>query len=457
MVAFELAEQRLRTPVMQSQAKRAFGFNVIGHVSGNLGLGVAARSLIDLIIEKGFAISIYDMDPGVGRGGHEQRFQKFTVKAIEDLPFAVNLFVLPATGFEWLVPKYGKFLFQDDYINVAASFWELPVLPAGCVRMLDAMDVIVALSESIRCAFQFTLSGPLVIGGLLPLQLPQGVRGNRERFGLPDDAVVFVTSFETNSDPQRKNPFAVIDAFLNGVGDDQRAYLVIKVNNPKTQAGEHSVLREIRMRCAGHPRIRVLTETLSYVDVLSLYASCDVYVSMHRAEGLGLGLMESMALGKPVIATAWSGNMTYMHHTNACLVSYRLVPVVGSIRVYSKALLGDGAYWAEPNVSEAAAWMQQLTRDPMLRARLGAKAAEDMARYEAEAKDGCFLKELQAIWDNRSFLPARVQPAAEPRHMQELLADRDRRIGQLESELGWITSKISYRMVRAAKRFLTPS
>jgi glycosyltransferase involved in cell wall biosynthesis len=284
--------------------------------------------------------------------------------------------------------------------------------------------------------------------------LPQGIKRDRERFGLPDDAVVFVTSFETNSDPQRKNPLATVDAFLKGVGDDLRAQLVIKINNPKTQTGEHSVLREILMRCDGHPRIRILTETLSYVDVLSLYASCDVYVSLHRAEGLGLGPMEAMALGKPVIATAWSGNMTFMNHINACLVSYRLVRVVGSIAEYSKARLGDGAYWAEPNVDEAAAWMHQLMGDPTLRAKLGAQAGEDMARYEAEAKGGHLLNELQAIWGNRSFLPARVEKTARPRHLQELLADRDRRIRQLESELGSITSKLSYRIARAAKRLL---
>ena len=442
---------------MQQQATRAFGFNVIGYASGNLGLGVAARSIIDLIIEKGFSISVYDLDPGVGRGGHEQRFQKLGIAAIEDLPFAVNLFVLPPPTLVQLVSKYDKILFRGDYINVAVSFWELPILPVKSIPTLDAMDVVVGLSESIRCAFQFTLSGPLIVGGLLPLQLPQGIKRDRERFGLPDDAVIFVTSFETNSDPQRKNPLAVVDAFLSGVGDDLRAHLVIKINNPKTQAGEHSVLREILRKCAGHPRIRILTETLSYVDVLSLYESCDVYVSMHRAEGLGLGLMEAMALGKPVIATAWSGNMTFMNHTNACLVSYALVPVVGSIAEYSKKRLGDGAYWAEPNVGEAAAWMHRLMDDPIFRAELGARAKEDIARLEVEAKRARFLKEVQEIWAHRSFLPARVQQTAKPRQLQELLADRDRRIGQLESELGSITSKLSYRIARAAKRFLTMS
>src|SRR5437660_5800081 len=97
---------------LQSPATRPFGFNVIGYASGNLGLGVAARSLIDLIIEKGFAVSIYDLDPGVGRGGHEQRFQTFNVAAIEDLPLAVNLFVLSPSTLAQLVPKYAKTLFR---------------------------------------------------------------------------------------------------------------------------------------------------------------------------------------------------------------------------------------------------------------------------------------------------------------------------------------------------------
>src|ERR1700731_3306578 len=106
-------------PAMQPQATRAFGFNLIGYASGNLGLGVAARSLSDLIIEKGFAISIHDLDPGLGRAGHEQRFEKFSVAAIEDLPFAVNLFVLSPQALTLLLEKYDNVSCRGDYINVA--------------------------------------------------------------------------------------------------------------------------------------------------------------------------------------------------------------------------------------------------------------------------------------------------------------------------------------------------
>ena len=74
-------------------------------------------------------------------------------------------------------------------------------MPVKSVPTLDAMDVVVGLSESIRCAFQFTLSGPLIIGGLLPLQLPQGIKGDREHFGLPDDAKKTLMQLLNTDDP----------------------------------------------------------------------------------------------------------------------------------------------------------------------------------------------------------------------------------------------------------------
>ena len=115
--------------------------------------------------------------------------------------------------------------------------------------------------------------------------------------------------------------------------------------------------------------------------------------------------MESMALGKPVISTGWSGNMTFMNRTNSCLVGFGLVPVEGSLRVYSRAFLGDGARWAEPKIDEAVAWMRALARDASIRQTIGRKAAEDMQRFRIEGDRGTFLDELGAIWEQQQFLP----------------------------------------------------
>lgn len=158
--------------------------------------------------------------------------------------------------------------------------------------------------------------------------------------------------------------------------------------------------------CRGHPNILILDEVLSYPDVLSLYASCDCFVSMHRSEGLGLGLMEAMALGKPVIATAWSGNMSFMSHTNSCLVGYELIPARSDLQVYSKRYLGKDAYWADPSIEQAAAWMQELTRNASHREAIGRRASDAMARYQALAKEGAFLDELVTLHENRAFIPS---------------------------------------------------
>ena len=59
----------------------------------------------------------------------------------------------------------------------------------------------------------------------------------------------------------------------------------------------------------------------------ALIAACDSYVSLHRSKGFGLTAAEAMALGKPVIATGYSGNLDYMTPKNSYLVDFELTPI----------------------------------------------------------------------------------------------------------------------------------
>jgi len=248
----------------------------------------------------------------------------------------------------------------------------------------------------------------LTIPAVHPFCIPEGIVASRARFGLPDDVVLFVSSFEPTSDPERKNPFGAIDAFQRAFSNDSRANLVIKLNNATT-AGANllPILARLRDRCKGDPRIRIIDETLSYSDLLCLYGSCDVFVSLHRSEGFGFGLIETMALGKPAIATAWSGNMAFMNHTNSCLVRYKLIPVPTDLLLYNWDLLGRSAYWADPDLEQAAAWMRKLVDNPELRISLGRRAAMDVIAFQEEARKARFVEEIAAAWRNVGFLPRR--------------------------------------------------
>jgi glycosyltransferase involved in cell wall biosynthesis len=103
-------------------------------------------------------------------------------------------------------------------------------------------------------------------------------------------------------------------------------------------------------------------------------ASIDCFVSLHRAEGFGLGMAEAMACGKAVIATPWSGNVDFTRHDNALLVDYALVPLERDLGPYRK-----GEPWAEPDVDSAARAMREIARSRELRERLGARGLQTVA------------------------------------------------------------------------------
>jgi glycosyltransferase involved in cell wall biosynthesis len=381
------------------------GFNIIGNVSANTGLGVHVRNIVTLLIEKGYLIRVLDIDPTGNRRGHDQRFNDITVNSAGELPYSINLFVLqPSAVFAFLAAN-PEFSSAPDRLNAAVVMWELTVIPERWKRGFQSLDVVLAASDFVQGVFSENLSGLFIVPAPCPLYLPEAVAPDRARFDLADESVIFVTSFEPASDPERKNPFAAIRAFLKAFPKNGIASLVVKVNNAKLEGKLHPTIVQLHDLCREHRHIRILDEVMSYQDVLCLYASCDAFVSLHRAEGLGLGLMEAMALGKPVIATAWSGNMSFMNHTNSCLVRYELVPVRSDLLVYSQHYLGEAPYWADPSIEQAAAWMQELIRNVPLRENIGRQAANSMARYQTHAKEGRFLDELITLHQNRAFLP----------------------------------------------------
>jgi GT2 family glycosyltransferase/glycosyltransferase involved in cell wall biosynthesis/Flp pilus assembly protein TadD len=380
----------------------ALGINVIGHVSGNLGIGVTARSVVRTLIDRGCAVSVLDLDPGLQRGGHDETYRNSTVASWSQLPHAMNLFVLPPTTIAMLY-EGSRDMFSGRRLNIAFSMWELPVLPEVCRAALETLDGIVAESEYIRHAFQLNLSGVPISYAPHPLYLPDGIVSDRSRYGLSHDSVVFVTSLESHSDVERKNTRAVIDAFHRSMGEDPRAYLLVKVNNPMEDGQLHPSVTMLRAYAQGHTRIRFITEAFTYEEILRLYAAADVFVSLHRAEGLGLDMMEAMALGKPVIATGWSGNLSFMDHRCACLVGYRLIPANGTLAIYRHENLGAGAVWADPDIGDAAAWMRRLADDAMLRSEIGERARAHMAAFQSRARQGDFVDELEMLWRHKKY------------------------------------------------------
>jgi glycosyltransferase involved in cell wall biosynthesis len=103
-------------------------------------------------------------------------------------------------------------------------------------------------------------------------------------------------------------------------------------------------------------------------------------LSLHRSEGFGLVPAEAMLLGRPVVATDFSGTTDFIDSGCAMPVPYRLIPARDPRGVFE----APGADWADADIGAAAQALRLLAGDPALRARIGAAGrAAAMARLGA--------------------------------------------------------------------------
>ena len=196
---------------------------------------------------------------------------------------------------------------------------------------------------------------------------------------------LFLFVFDYLSTIQRKNPVGLIEAFKLAFQPDEGAQLLIKtINGPLRPLSEEELL----WAADGRPDIHVIDRSLETRELNGLMAGCDCYVSLHRAEGLGLTLAEAMAIGKPAIATGYSGNLDFMTTENSYLVDHTIGRVGPECEIYPP----EGE-WAEPNLEHAARLMREVCADGEEAARRGARAKEDIARLLSPAATGQRMRE----------------------------------------------------------------
>jgi glycosyltransferase involved in cell wall biosynthesis len=166
----------------------------------------------------------------------------------------------------------------------------------------------------------------------------------------------FLTTFDLRSLLSRKNPLGVIEAFqLAFKGVRCNAHLTVKCfasgEDPQT-ARAREQLTEI---CSRAQNITLVEETLTQSELSALVLNSDCYISLHRAEGLGLTIAEAMAYGKPVICTGYSGCLDFANLSNSFLVPYKLV-AWGSdtFSMDTTARVDSDGMWAEPAIDNAA-------------------------------------------------------------------------------------------------------
>ncbi|MDE0885702.1 MAG: glycosyltransferase [Myxococcota bacterium] len=343
------------------------GLNIVGYFKQELGIAESAR-LASLAAEASpipHALVDFSKDCSSTIGEHSQ-----DEKLQSENPYSINVFHINADQMPSAWRFFGPEFFQDRY-NVGVWHWELPEFPDEWIPSFSYVHELWAPSRFIQDAITAKSTVPVIhMPHAMGFERPQRVA--RSEFGLPENAFLFLSMYDMHSFQARKNPQAVLESFklaANGSPSGKMG-LVLKVMNPESRPDDFAELRKWAEETAN---VSLITETLSRNGIYRLEACCDAFISLHRSEGWGLGLAESMYLQKPVIATGWSGNLDFMTPENSALIDYELVAISEDQGPYKK-----GQIWADPKIEHAADWMLRLVEDKALRDRLALNGRQTM-------------------------------------------------------------------------------
>lgn len=333
------------------------GLNVIGYFGSPTGIGQSVRSLARAAESAGIPVARID------------------AAAIGQTPpagglFAANLFHVNADGAAATVEICGPALHRGR-ANVAYWYWETEIFPARWRDRFAYFDEVWVASEFCRQSVARLSPIPVVV-------MPPAVTVDRAAVpaGRPGAPVTFLTLCDARSSPERKNPLGAVRAFARAFPQDQSTRLTVKLAHARSVPGLVDSLRH----AAANANVEIDESLATRADVERLIAECDAYVSLHRAEGFGFPIAEAMLLGKPVIATDYSGSRDFVDEATGFPVPFRPVTLDHAVGPYD-----SGTRWAEPDEEQAATTLLRVAGDlPEARRRAAVGRRRIASRYGLE-------------------------------------------------------------------------
>jgi glycosyltransferase involved in cell wall biosynthesis len=363
------------------------GLNVVGFLTADLGIGESARCMVRAADAAGLDCALVDLRlPCKSRRGDASFSDR-----LGEPRHAVNVFHLDPPAARDIEHHHGAGLRRGRY-NIGYWAWELPEFPDAWLPCFDHFDEIWCPSDFVREAIGFKAPIPVVTmpHAIRVTPPPEPPVAFRRRFELPEEAFVFLVAFDLNSYAARKNPHAALEAFRRSGLAAEGCRLVLKVHS---SPGNEADARDLETLVARTPGARLIDRTLDRPDFTALLWTCDAFVSLHRSEGFGLAVAESMLLGKPVITTDWSATAEYADAATAFPVRARTVTLDLPHGPYAA-----GQVWAEPDLEHAAAQMRRVAGDSSLRAGVAAAGRRRVEERFAPARIGeRYRQRLQAI------------------------------------------------------------
>ena len=354
------------------------GINIIGHFCYPSGLRTSAEAINTGLGQCGVATSLRDVRTSER---DDPNHSEFFGAELYDVTL---IHTQPEPFFDSVYFRANLFERAPRTYRIGYWYWELEQVPSEWSEQAKQVDELWTATSFVADALRARFDIP--VKALFPgIQLGEFRKRSLADFGLvAEGKFTFLFAFHMMSVMERKNPLGLIRAFKMAFSQSDAVALVLKTS---FGAAHPEKMLELRDAARG-ANIEIIDAIFSDDETLSLMDACNCYVSLHRSEGLGLTMGEAMLLGKPVIATRYSGNLDFMNDENSLLVDYELKEVGSGNPPYDAR-----AHWAEPSIEHAAYLMRRLYENQEFALRLGAKAKADVTNKFSTRAAGERIKE----------------------------------------------------------------
>ena len=342
---------------------------VIGYLTAETGVGESSRGVIRVLDPLNFDVKLYNIERNYARAEDTEFANRLEAAPLDHVEFDACIVCVNADQVPIEIPQYPVSLLSKSKRRIGYWYWETETFPESQTWIANYFDEIWVATEFVQKAL--IRSGLRVPVRVVPPSLstlPSSYM-TRKQLGLPDRRQVCLSVFDATSFLGRKNPLGVINALkrLYAAGQD-KPLLVLKTTNMKDADSEKL------LQMANPVDVVIINKYFSREETLSLIAASDCYISLHRAEGLGLSLIDAMRLGVPLVTTGYSGPCDFINEGNSWLVPW----------TYCSAQWEDGPYfgslWADPDLEVAARRISEA-----LCSNNGTSAKTAIAKSQVEA------------------------------------------------------------------------
>lgn len=349
--------------------------NISGYLDTESGVGESARGFIRAINFDNFINSnLNNINQEWLRKSVNTYSNQFTKKH----DGSINLICVNADQVKNVITNHLGIGYIQNKYNIGYWYWESNIFPNELKEAFQFFDEIWVASDFVYNSLNRISPIPIIkippsfdkkeIENTITKNSTKKIKTLLKKYNVDiNKDFIFLNIFDSFSFIERKNPMAVITSFKKAFREKNNVKLIIKtVNLSKSQEGKNFFEHFIE----NDKRIVLIDKYLSYADLLNLINISNAYISLHRAEGLGIPIIEAMIMKKPVIVTGYGGNMDFCNVNNSYIVKWDPYILDKKIGLYPK-----GTLWADAKVDNATEYMFKVFNNKTEAQKIGEKAS----------------------------------------------------------------------------------